>query len=301
MGNLVINECHFGEEDSQEGTVPSRSRNKSGFKTYDNTNPLNPQVGATNSGKGPVSRGNREFRTSFDATNDPSRGGRPNTSLFDKTHKERKFTLSFDGSMRPSTDAQEDFLIKFDEGNLSPFKPSSFKTQQRMNEDDDKSFEFEIEDDYLSEFNERLDTADTRNKGSKLELQPTSTDRNTRDSTQDLQSKAGRSNDNYYDLENVLFFFQQESTDSWVNNMSTSDDFSLFINYMENIRRRINRRGSLASGINDSSGIVEESKEQKSANKNETSELKEAMINNYVEIIELRDKINESTFDLILK
>lgn len=306
MNNFVIDEGYFGEENTKENSSQVRSRNRSGFED-DDFNPFVFQTSDTSDVsesqgtdhpplKAPAFRALREFRTSIDG-NDPTHASRPNTSLFGKTHKQRKFTLSFDGSIKPSTDA-EDFLNKFDEGTPQHYKKSSFK-QDVQEDDDDASFELNIEDDYftndLDDYDPKgnQDSETSKNKAD-LHMHPMSADSKTRESTQGSQSKVEKSNEKASELDNsqfesLLFTLQQACSDSCLNNLNTSDEFSLFLNYMENIRKKL---GS-------SSEPNEEASVHKTSKKDDKFQLKETMINNYVEIIELREKLTESTFDSI--
>lgn len=313
MENFVIDECYFDENNSQENTKENskesssnvRSRNRSGFED-DDFNPFNFQtsnnseasgshMGDQQSVKGPAFRGLREFRTSIDGTNDPTEQGRPNSSLFGKTHKQRKFTLSFDGNSKVSPEA-EDFLIKFDEGSSPVFNPSSFKHAEKREQNSDTSFEFHIEDDYftdnLSDSNSKNVQNSTKEKEeNKGELFPAFTDRITRESTQGSNSKNTRSNEqsNVFEsshFESLLFSLQQACSDTCDN---SNDDGALFLYHIDDIRKKLDSQ-------------LEQSDDSKTTgpNKDDKFQLKEAMLNNYVEIMELRDKIKDNTFDSIL-
>lgn len=308
MENFVIDECYFDENNSRENTKENsketssnvRSRNRSGFEdddfnpfnfqTSDNSEASGSQMGDQQSIKGPVFRGLREFRTSIDGTNDPTEQGRPNSSLFGKTHKQRKFTLSFDGTSKVSPEA-EDLLFKFDEGSPPVFNPSSFKYADGKEQNSETSFEFHIEDDY---FTDNLSDSNSKNvqhspkhkEENKAELFPALTDRITRESTQGSNSKNTRSGEESNVLEgshfeSLLFSLQQACSDTGDNN----DDSALFLYNIDIIRKKLDQ--------SDENKITGPSKDDK-------FQLKDSMLNNYVEIMELREKIKDSTFDSIL-
>lgn len=287
MNNFVINECHFGEDHTKGRTSKFSPKHNEGFED-DAFNPFalggskdsetsNSQVGDSASTKGPSFKGLREFRASIDA-NDPTGNGRPNSSGLVKTHKQRKFTLSFDGT-RPFQQGEDDDFLKFIDETSAIHKKSNFKQNQHMKdqEDDDASFEFQIEDDY---FTDDLEGFSTKEDGGMVKMmsgnQETQPDTARHPSTQDSsESKIGKSNEQ-------MFFFPQESTDSWVNDMSTSDDFTNFINYMEAIRKRLNSESAAVSSTSHSSNLKAGAKEHKSLSKSEDgSELKETLMNNY--------------------
>lgn len=243
----------------------------------------------------PAFHGLREFRTSIDA-NDPTYNGRPNTNNSGTTPKHRKFTLSFDEAVEESYVAQNTLNI-LTEGALL-YKPSSFRnTGANHEEEEDASFELNIEDDYFAD--DLLDftpTIDASMNDDELLSMPLS--RDTRAKTFDSELKVANSNErsnglNNSQFESILYSLQQVVSDSSMNNLNTSDEYSLFLNHIENIRKRLD---SQATDVSEGSN----SPHKKSLNSSSKSnDMKDCLLNNYMEIIELKDKLSASPFDSI--
>lgn len=292
IDNFVINESHFGEELTDDGISKKQSKEDKGFED-DDFNPFKNVKSGDSIASGSQNedqlqghsfKGLREFRLSIDGTNDPSTHGRPNSSAYSKVSKHRKFTLSFDGSSKPANDPQEDFFIKFDEETSPQAHLSKLnKKGEEIEDDEEASFEFHIEDNHFTDdlagFDDAIRDDPTDEKGLKGLMKPSSTDRNTRDSTQGSMTnlKCG-----------------------WLNRMSSNDDFSLCIYHLEDIRRRLEKKNSKISTLYKLDSPAEEGQSMYPSKSVRTSDLKETMINNFVEIIDFRNKIKESNFDLIL-
>ena len=192
------------------------------FDVQDDSNPFNlpnEQLQASSSPKNqqlPAFRGLREFRTSIDA-NDPTSKAYPNTRNLGLTPKHRKFTLSFDGKNKNSQEG-DDFLLKLDEGTSPVFKPYSFKNiDSAIKEEDDVSFEMNIEDDYftedLSDFNPPVDHSLQR------EENPFSVDKSASENVQESNQKVvegkGKSDElGSSQFESILYSLQQVVSDS---------------------------------------------------------------------------------------
>jgi hypothetical protein len=236
----------------------------------------------------------REFRTSIDA-NDPTSNGRPNTNNFGTTPKHRKFTLSFDEAVKESY-ATQSTLANINEGALL-YKPSSFRNTEANIKEEDASFELNIEDDYfaddLLDFNPSIDTSIQDDE--LLSMPP---GRDTRAKTLESELKVADSNErsnglNNSQFESILYSLQQVVSDSSMNNLNTSDEYSLFLNHIENIRKRLD---SQATDVSEGSN----SSRKKSLNSSSKSnDVKDCLLNNYMEIIELKDKLSASPFDSI--
>lgn len=299
MNNLVINESYFGDDPSA-----SKSRNAQNSYEDDDFNPFavpstvsegsSSQGGETGENAGPVFQALREFRTSIDA-NDPTVEGRPNTSKFSNKHRQRKFTLSFDDNSRAQKESSQS-LAQISEGTSPVFKPSSFQTGA-IKEEEDVDFELTIEDEYFKD-----DLADFDPKmGSDLlneEFPILSTDRNTRESTQGSHSKVGNSGENSNGLnssefESVLSSLQQMVSDSFMGTLNTSDDYNIFFHKIEGIRNRLDSQAT------DVSGDLHGEPSKKLLASSQTSEMSDAMMNNYVEIVELQQKLTGSTPDFL--
>ena len=292
IDNFVINESHFGEDLTDEAASKKERKEDKDFED-DDFNPFkNVKAGdSVASGsqneeqlQGHSFKGLREFRLSIDGTNDPSTYGRPNSSAFSKQSKHRKFTLSFDGSSKPTNDPQEDFFIKFDEEASPQAHLSKLnKKGEEVEDDEDASFEFHIEDNHFTDdlagFDDVPDANTAEEKGRKGLMKPASTDRNTRDSTQGSQSNLKC---------------------EWLNRLNSHDDFSLCIYHLEDIRRRLEKKNSKIATLYKLDSPTEEGQSMSPSKSVRTSDLKETMINNFVEIIDFRNKIKESNFDLIL-
>ena len=89
-------------------------------------------------------------------------------------------------------------------------------------------------------------------------------------------------------FESILYSLQQVVSDSSLNNLNTSDDYCLFFNRIETIRKRLDSRATDVSGdLNNS----ENKMNQQVSNLNERNKkTQETLLNNYIEIIELKEK-----------
>ena len=110
MDNFVIDECHFGEEDNPlNQLIKSKDiLDESEFNPFDSRiNTIKEKYSdASQSQKSEVAQfkqaefqGLREFRHSIDASGATSRS---RMSPFHKTHRQKKFNLSFDGTVQPT-------------------------------------------------------------------------------------------------------------------------------------------------------------------------------------------------------
>ena len=293
MDNFVINESHFVEENNSDNSTAGKSRNNDGFED-DDFNPFKFQMLGNSVASGsqnedpkencPSFKGLREFRISIDATNDFPGTSRPISNKAPKISKHRKFTLSFDeNSKRPTMQTDGDFFIKFDEETAPEAHLSKFKgKKEEETSDKDASFEFSIAEDYFSDDLAGFDTKNqpdsNEEKGNKGTMKPTSTDRNTRDSTQGSQ---------------IIL------KTPWLNHINSNNDSSLCIYQLERIRRRLERNIQKNKCLLPTD-LAEEGHSQTPSKSVRSSDLKETMVTNYMEIIDFRNKINESNFDLIL-
>mmetsp|Transcript_8153 Transcript_8153/g.7738 ORF Transcript_8153/g.7738 Transcript_8153/m.7738 type:complete len:128 (+) Transcript_8153:1730-2113(+) len=98
-------------------------------------------------------------------------------------------------------------------------------------------------------------------------------------------------------FESILLSLGQAITDSTFNSLNTSDDYCLFLNNMETLRRRID---STDTDVSEEIFSPPQLHQSLSRSITYNSEMREILLNNYMEIVELKEKINESTFDSIL-
>mmetsp|Transcript_15114 Transcript_15114/g.16846 ORF Transcript_15114/g.16846 Transcript_15114/m.16846 type:complete len:161 (+) Transcript_15114:882-1364(+) len=97
--------------------------------------------------------------------------------------------------------------------------------------------------------------------------------------------------------ESILYSLQQVVSDSSINNLNTSDDYCLFHHQIENIRKRLD---SQATDVSGSSSISENRVNKSIYSNNRSSEIQDTLLNNYIEIVELKEKLKKSAFDSIL-
>jgi hypothetical protein len=307
MHNFVIDECYFAEEDQKENSSNKGEKEKEGWEC-DEFNPFekkesNLSEGSSSnatdnqSNQAPAFHGLREFRTSIDA-NDQIANGRPNTRNFEDTPRHRKFTLSFDETAKESYTIEGNDT-KFD-GSIPPaYKHCSFRhTETAIKEEEDASFELNIEDDYfnddLSDFTPAIDGSIQDD-----EMLHMPTDANTGARMQISESRVANLNEKSSELDNsqfesILYSLQQVVSDSSMNKLNTSDEYSLFLNHVESIRKRLDSQATDVSGGSNISN-------KKSLNSiNKSNDVKDCLLNNYMEIIELKDKLSGSPFDSII-
>lgn len=258
--NLTINESHFGEDDHQN-VADQLSRIKhndfqdetmnpfGGFKTgRSNDSDASRKDSGSTYQKLPAFNGLREFRLSIDGTDDPQLFNRPKLSPVRSHH--RKFALSFDGNNQAKKEISNninefdyDIFNAFDES-IHPVLESIRQKKPELAElEDDNSFEIHIEDNH---FADDLSGFEDHNKfnskinGSKNDENKNSTDlRRTRVSTQDSNNLTDQLFSESPNTDDVLIFLKQDSTDTWVNNLSSEDEFSAFLVYLDKLKNRI--------------------------------------------------------------
>lgn len=298
---MVINECYFKEDEpKKEDKKNNQDFEDDDFNPFGKEEKKSEASVSPKSKQGPAFKGLREFRTSIDA-NDPTRKAHPNTRNLGLTPKHRKFTLSFDGNNKNSQE-DDDFFLKLDEGSSPVFKPYSFKmnVDSAIKEEDDASFEMNIEDDYftedLSDFNPPVDQSLQRDSN------PFNFEKITSSVEQESDQKLSKDKKKNAELgssqfESILYSLQQAVSDSSINKLNTSDDYCLFLDKIEKIRKRFDSQATDVSGeSNISSNRINGSINSSMKN----SEIKDTLLNNYIEIVELREQLKESTFDSIL-
>ncbi|CAI2385034.1 unnamed protein product [Moneuplotes crassus] len=302
IDNLVINEAYF---DRQDEPKPKKKESFHDDFEDDEFNPFRESskkasdaLSSPKSNQGPAFRGLREFRTSIDAS-DPNYMNNMTTRNLrgNKTH--RKFTLSFDGDNKQSQEVEDSF-VKLDDGISMPYKLNSFRENEEIiKEEEDASFEIEHEDDYftddLADFIPHIDKS--------LQINADTQEYDMGDESPYKSKMHGAKlgeeiiENNSAEFESILLSLGQAITDSTINNLDTSDDYCLFLNNMEDLRKRIDSRATEVSCDSYSS-----SRDRKSltTSTDYNSETREILLNNYMEIIELKEKINKSSFDSIL-
>lgn len=301
IDNLVINESHFGDESEDNlkqkvEQIANEDFEDEDFNPFDNTIDFVSEMSSSPKyNQGPAFRGLREFRTSIDA-NDPNNKTFSNTRNCGFTKKHRKFTLSFDGNNKDSQKAG-DYFMKLEEGISPAFKNVSFKNADAcIKEEEDISFEMDIDDDYftedLSDFTPHIDPS--------LEEEPNQSDEEKipKRKFKNCWIKNKNAELNSSQFESILYSLQQVVSDSSLNNLNTSDDYCLFFNRIETIRKRLDSRATDVSG--DLNNSENKGNQQVSDLSERNKKTQETLLNNYIEIIELKEKWVKRNFNSIL-
>jgi len=172
-------------------------------------------------------------------------------------------------------------------------------THEDCDGNQENSFTIEIEDDnHFSSENSRK----TETKNWKL---PTATaDIKTRNSSQSSLTKNGKTlnketSANFYDNDFELLLWKQESSESWMNNLNSSGDFSKFINFIESIRRRLDRKNSKQVYLESNKCSSTCSNRTPASSKSSSPELADIFMENYMEIMELNEQISHNTFKIL--
>ena len=307
MENFSIDEWYFGEEEIRKNIKDINWENvpKDKFNKYLTINPndLNSsasQVGDDSYFNSPSFLNNNEFKASIDTF---QRESRTRINPFSKTFKQRKFTLSFDGGINNGNEDYEHLMKSY--SNVQNTAERMIIGDQILDENvEGNNFVISIEDDHFSAKENNETNKDKKEINSKLQNNIDNltklADKQTRNSTASSQSKIERSTSKDYEISFInndyeFELFKHERSDSWNGNMSTRSDFNKFLGFIDNIRKRLDRKPSKNVWI--------EEKICSSHNfcKNhlqiaENCDFKEKLLNNYKEIMDLNDQIKNTSY-----
>lgn len=172
------------------------------------------------------------------------------------------------------------------------------KAQENIVEkEDENSFEIHIEENHFND--DLLGFGEPNNKSSQqpdpvAQSLPAMTDANTGSSTEDSRVKYEKANEKEMDYDMIFspsyssyqnadtvdlsMLYKQDNSDVWLNCLETEDQFTAFIGYLEKLKQRIEQ-----SKEKDSQGS--------SIGANSSSNNESKIIDNYVEISDLKEKL----------
>lgn len=302
MEHYVIDEWYFGEDDVNQsaGNHTDSLAIKGQLNRFATLNPNDINASISNLGDdsyfNPFFTETKEFRATIDKLKGNSR---TRLSPFNKSFKQRKFTLSFDGGINHGNEDYEHLMKSY--SNVQDAVDKINIGDQNIDGNEGTNFVISIEDDHFSTKNQ-IDSTEaeeaevTKNKNS-LEDPMKMNDKRTRYSTISSQSKVEKSTSKDYEIGFInndyeLELFNQERTDCWNASFNSPNDFSSFLNYVDGIKKRLDRKSSRHVWIEDKICSSHKfCKNQQKVSKN--CDLKETLMQNYSEIMELREQITK--------